>query len=365
MGANSRHLLAVGFTSIALGCGGADRPPPGLGSWGAPTPEAGSTEGGPPPEAADGTSTGFDPQSEATSGSAGGVDSTDTGDGPGPGSPATSSSGPGRGGETTSTTGDETGDAGGSTTGPLGVFDPPQPFGDDQAELDLIGVWGLPRYGSPQSWEARLTIGSLGELSWVEHDDDCSIMTEGIGSAWVENNQLVLHFDTYLGSLPWPTEDAIGRSIEPPFRVRLGYGPAGSTLGLSAPPGWTSSAPWEGRAFLRQTSTAGPQGSWASESQLEGLVPGSATSQVIVVDRFDLELRADGTGLSTTTRTYVWPEVYAEPPIYRDASWVDGNPGNAAGLVTVSGRPFAYDSVRMVSFGQWDALTANPNVRCP
>lgn len=372
MAVSSSRCRAAVLATLVVGCGSNERPPPGLGSWGAVDP-ATSSDG--VPDAEDAGTSEADPQGAASSTS--GTDSTSAGattgsDGPGSSSsgssaipPSTTASDLTSGRDSTSTTGrgaDD--DDASSSSGVVGSFDPGQPFGDDQAELDIVGTWGLPRYGFPQSWEARLTITAAGDVSWVEHGPQCEIVTEAFGQTWIENNQLVLHFDSYLGALPWPTEEAIGRSIEAPFRVRLGYAPAGLTLGLSAPPGWTTTAPWEGRGLIRQTRTSGPEGSWASESQLEGLVPGSATSEVILVDRYDLELRPDGSGLSTMRRTYAWPQTFVEPPVYRDAAWVDGTPGNLAGEVAVSGRPFAYDTVRILSFGQWDALSANPNLRC-
>ncbi len=360
MGVSSSHRTAALLATLAIGCGAAERPPPGLDSWGIALDDAATTGTSTAAEDADGTTFASGPQTTedtgaaATSGGETGPDDTQPGSGPGPGSgPTTTTAAVSAGGQsTTSTAGDDSGQGESSTSAIVGTFDPGQPFGDDEAELDLIGTWGLPRYDFPQSWEARLTITTSGDFAWIEHDPDCEIVTEAFGTTWVENNQLVFHFDAYHGAFPWPTEAAIGQTIEAPFRVRLGYAPAGLTLGLAAPQGWTATAPWEGQALVRQTATSGPEGSWANESQLEALVEDSPTAQVILVDRYDLELRPDGTGVSTMTRTYHWPRTFIEPPIHRDAAWADGNPGSSAGSVTINGRPFAYDAARILSFGQ-------------
>ena len=370
-------LLLAGSALAGSGCTERDRTPPGVFDWGALADQpgwssganqapGGETTGSETTGPAGGSATSSADDSGDTTTSSGGdpTETPSTSDGEaGADTHQTSTSGPGP-----STMGSSTGDDDSSSTAspPTGSFDPPAPFGDDVAETDLVGTWGLPRFGGEGSFSLLFALDVDGSFDWREWDDACSVVAEGSGVAWVEDNQLVLHFETFVGGEPgfWPAEASTGISIEAPFRVRLGYAPAGTALGIAAPAGLTTSFPWEGLGLLRQTPTSGPEGIWATESQLEALVPGEPSSVVIARDRYSLELRADGTGVATLARSYHWPTTFNEPAVHWDAAWVDGTPGNVAGAVTIGGRAFAYDALRLLSFGQWDAFRSDPPGSC-
>jgi hypothetical protein len=257
----------------------------------------------------------------------------------------------------TATTGDE-------STGGAAEFDPPEPFGDDVKELDLVGTWAAPSYGAVLSWDLELTWFADGRFTWVERDDRCGVVVDAAGVGWVDGTQLVLEVRRWDGPPPWDTASVVGVTFSPPFRLRLGFALQGSYLAFVGPDPLTASATWSGRAYARQNTGVGPQGSWVAEAELIAAPPGEVVPTVIARDRFVAELAAGGDGVVRHERRYLWPAGLTLPPSIRDGAWIDANPGQSAGAADVGGVTHAYDARSLITFTQFGALRRGARSDC-
>lgn len=270
-------------------------------------------------------------------------------------------------GETEDDASGETTVGGGSTTGDPdeSVFGPRAMFGDDVRETDLVGVWTMPwePVGVP---DVSLTIADDGAFVWRESNAGCTVAAEARGWLWVENTQLVLHVATWNKRLPWDVEDRLGLTIEPPFRLRLGYSPMGGYLGIAGPDHLLAISDWQGRSYDRIDAGTGPGGAWVAEAELWAEVEGELEPQLIVRDRFSASLTDPNTATLTMERSWWWPAdgPDVDTPIETNGSWVDETPGYTAGAATVNGGSFAYDALHLMSFASEQSFRLGVSSDC-
>jgi len=230
------------------------------------------------------------------------------------------------------------------TTGQIPGWPDPGTFGDDVQEVDLVGVWTLP-WDPTDHWDSTLYVYDDGYFEWIEWSAACDELTYASGSLWVEGTQIVMHVDSWERPLPWATEQVIGQSFPPPFRLRLGYTVLGDSLAFAAPPGLFGQAPYPGRSYLQIEDTGDAlAGTWVAEAELLAIPEGESSPFVIVRDRYEAYLdppfpdTSEGTGTRQRIQIYYWPEPpVMTPPIYEGGNWQDLNPGQSAGAALVNG----------------------------
>jgi hypothetical protein len=230
------------------------------------------------------------------------------------------------------------------TTGPMPGWPDPGVFGDDVQEVDLVGTWTMP-WDPSEHWDSTLYVYDNGYFEWIEWSAGCEELTYVAGSLWVEGTQIVMHVDAWERPLPWATEDVIGQSFPPPFRLRLGYTVLGEYLAFAAPPGITAQAAYAGRSYLLiEDGGEALAGTWVAEAELHAIPDGESSPFVIVRDRYEAYLDApfpgtsEGTGARQRIQTYYYPEPpQMTDPIYEGGNWQDLNPGQSAGAALVDG----------------------------
>lgn len=286
------------------------------------------------------------------------TDTTGGEDPSGPGDP----SDPVTSGEVTSATsgGSETGgrgtDESGSDTegadttdGPQAAFPPPQIFGDDAAEADLVGTWTVDWNpdGTPH-WS--LKIAADGSFTWTEVAAACNEEATATGVLWAEGDTLVMHIDSWDKRDPWPVESVIGEPLALPFRLHLGYALALGMLSMNGPWELTSMLGWEGRVYMRD-SASGPAGVWTGSAALEAILEGASEPSMIVRDTFTMETGAGAQATSSTQRTWLHGEAPIEQPaVIETGSWFNQTPGQPQGMIWVAGVTHLYDDARLVAF---------------
>jgi hypothetical protein len=223
-----------------------------------------------------------------------------------------------------------------------------EPFGDDVRELDLVGSWTMP-WDPTGVADIELAIADDGSFVWHERAADCSEVGIASGTMWVAGSQLVMHFASWDKRAPWDSEGEIAVTIDPPYRMRLGYSPMGGYLGISAPAELTAVADWSGRGYLRLDAGSGGGGNWGAEAELWAVPPGESGPLLIARDRFDAHL-GSGDAQLVHGRTWWWPQQLARPDDAAAGPWSDDTPGNVAGAATVLGVMHAYDAVGLLSF---------------
>jgi len=238
----------------------------------------------------------------------------------------------------------DTSDSDTETTGPVPGWPDPGVFGDDVQEQDLVGTWTMP-WEPTDHWDSTLYVYPDGFFEWVEWSADCSALSYAGGTLWVEGTQIVMHVEVWERPLPWATEEVIGQSFPPPFRLRLGYTVLGEYLAFAAPPAVTQTAPYPGRSYV-QIEDGGDAlaGLWVAEAELLAIPEGEPSPVVVVRDRYEAHLdppfpdTAQGTGVRARVQIYYWPEPpVMTPAIYEGGNWQDLNPGQSAGSALVNG----------------------------
>lgn len=253
------------------------------------------------------------------------------------------------------------------TTGQVPGWPDPGIFGDDVQEVDLVGVWTMP-WEPTDHWDSTLYVYDDGYFEWIEWSAACDELTYAGGSLWVEGTQIVMHVDAWERPLPWVTEDVIGQSFPPPFRLRLGYTVLGDSLAFAAPPGLFGQVPYPGRSYVQIEDTGDAlAGVWVAEAELFAIPEGESSPFVIVRDRYEAYLdppfpgTSEGTGTRQRIQIYYWPEPpVMTPAIYEGGNWQDLNPGQSAGAALVNGsETHAYGvSYGTPSLMSWTAETS-------
>jgi len=234
-------------------------------------------------------------------------------------------------------------------------------------EIDLVGVWTMP-WDPTDHLDSTLYVYEDGYFEWIEWGAACDTLTYAAGQLWVEGTQLVMHVEQWERPLPWATEDVIGESFPPPFRLRLGYTVLGDSMAFGAPPRITETAPYAGRSYV-QIADDGEflAGTWVSEAELHAIPEGESSPVVIVRDRYEAYFdpafpsTAEGTGERARIQIYYWPEPpVMTPAIYEGGNWQDLNPGQSAGSALVNGNEVhaygpSYGASQLIS---WTAETS-------
>lgn len=282
---------------------------------------------------------------------------------------------------TTTTPGDDT--TGDDTTGVVtDGFDPQGGFGDDEfgvQELDLVGRWGLHWDPAQSPWTSELTIDPAGTFTWRETTDDCAAETLASGRVWVDGFDLVLHVDVWDRALPFATLGALGEEFPPPFRLRLGYSLQGLYLGLAAPAGITTPAPYAGRTWARYFADDDwLAGEWQLEAELTAIPAGEQSARVIVREVFQALLDpafnttpVEGTGQLVHSRTF-WD---LDPPKTDPATLASGDYAcvgacdQPAGAVEIDGEFHVYGpyagAQRLMTFASGKTFQRDTPPACP
>ncbi len=287
------------------------------------------------------------------------------------------------------TDGTMTDGTGTDTEGEEQYFPEPEPFGDDVQELDLVGTWtlhweeldGMYVWDPLTPWNSELTINELGEFVWREIDEACMSETLATGQVWVKGSQIVMHVDTWERALPWPSLEVLGEAMDPPFRMQLSYALLGPNLGLTAPPGITETAPYDGRNYIRVDATGQYLGgTWWGEAQMSAVPMGEMESFLMVRDTYKAfldpdptpdEMPYESTGSRSIQRVWWYPDPdIFEPVTFEGGGWTCLGDCGAAGQTLISGNNlYAYGQYagvqRMSSFVSGKIFKRDVVSTCP
>lgn len=237
-----------------------------------------------------------------------------------------------------------------TTDGPQAAFPPPQTFGDDAAETDLVGTWTVDWNpdGTPH-WS--LEIAGDGSFLWTEVAAACNDEATATGVLWTEGDTLVMHVESWDKRDPWPVDSVVGEPLALPFRLHLGYAMALGMLSMNGPWELTSMLGWEGRVYRRDPAP-GPAGSvWTGSAALEAILEGASEPRMIVRDTYTMETGAAAQASISTQRTWLHGDApIDQPAVVETGTWFNHTPGQSQGMIWVAGVNHLYDTVRLVGF---------------
>lgn len=274
-----------------------------------------------------------------------------------------------------------TGSTGGTTEEPVDPFGPPEAFGDDVLELDLVGSWGL-HWSSEADGNTILDIETDGSFVWTEILPGCAAQRHREGVLWVEGSQIVFHVEHWEGPLPWDTLAQTGQEFDPPFRLRLSFSMQGSVgdsyLALTAPGGITEATPYSGQSYT-QLEVEGQYlgGLWTGEAELQAVPDGEDAPVVIVRDVLRAYTEpevdpsvAEGTGEWSRTRTFYWPDP-VQDITYANFNWtcLDGCPQPAGTTLVAGSNLYTYGPYggarHLMNFASGRAFRLGVTAGCP
>jgi hypothetical protein len=316
-----------------------------------------------PTEFPDGEGSTSGPGSSSGKGSGGGSGSTDP-DPSGPWDPTDETTGgldSSSGGVTSGD--DDSGGETGATGGAGAAFPPAEPFGDSPGESGLVGTWTVAWNpdGTPH-WS--LEIDDDGVFRWTEAGAGCAAQAFASGVLWVDGDSLVFHVDTWDKREPWPVSSVVGQPLLPPFRMRLDYANALGQLSVTGPWELTALLGWEGRVYQRD-SGSGPAGTFSGRASLEAILDGEASPRVIAEDVYAMETAGGAQAFVSTQRTWHHGEApVVQPPVEETRNWYNLSPGQAQGMISISGVVHLFDDTRLVAFGEDRVFAREAAVGC-
>ena len=254
-----------------------------------------------------------------------------------------------------------TGDGGIEPVDPPPGFEAPQTFGDSVLETDLVGVWTLPTDGAPVGYSMAFEVTDTGIFYWREYDDACQLTQHAAGWVWIDGSRLVLLFDSWVGSAPWPVMAKYGYDVEAPFLVNAAYAPIIGQIGLTLPPAARIAEPWTGRGYARTVGGDTAQDVWVSETELWAIPPGDDVADIVVRDRHTLDM-SEPVVADTTFRRY-WFEggiIDPELPVAGQLPYQDDGLGNA----TIDGSRHVYLGNKMATYAPGASLKLDGVILC-